>query len=264
MQTNMTNKLTLTIITTFIFLLTLGTAFASSPDATPNQFYGDVVVNGEPAPEGLQITAEINNEAVGSSTTDEGTYSITVSSESASQQTVTLFVEGIEAGEGTFEPRTPQENIQDWEEVNLEADGVTFGDQDNGDDSSDDTSSGDNDNDNDNTGGSSLGSVTTDVNETEETTTESPSESDQNSDTEETTQETTETTNVTSDDSNTEEDVTEEETTEEPTQESNPILDAMTGFVTGVGDQAGLTGGLFLILILTGLVGGYIYYNSKE
>ena len=250
--------LTLFFVTGMILSLSIVTADSHGAPERGHHIWGELQVNGEDAPEGTVVEARLNGNVLQSTTTNDSIYSFTISDNQNNNrdgETITIFVEAVEGESIQFQN-------SEISNVSFSVNGVTFGDQE--DDSSDDDSSGSSGSSGGSSGGG-FGSVTTDVNETEENTTESSSESDQNSDSEDTTQETTQTTqNVTSDDSNTEEDVAEEETTEEPTQESNPILDAMTGFVTGVGDQASLTGGLFLILILTGLVGGYIYYNSKE
>jgi PGF-pre-PGF domain-containing protein/PGF-CTERM protein len=124
-----------------------GAGIAAGQDDTPDlpaAYYGDVTVNGDPAPEGTEITAEIDGEARGSiEVTTAGEYGgpdafdekLEVEGESGDE--VTFVVDGVEA-----------EETVTWESGDVREVGLTFegvpdgGDSDGGDGGDDSGSSG--------------------------------------------------------------------------------------------------------------------------
>lgn len=87
------------LIPTLIALL-CATLVTAAP-AFPIQFAGQVVVNGEVAPDGLLVTAKIDGSDVQATTTVDGQYSMTIGDPYGDRQgeTVSFFVEGIDTGE---------------------------------------------------------------------------------------------------------------------------------------------------------------------
>lgn len=266
----MKNKLhTITLALFFItgMILSLGMVSADSHQAPDrgHHIWGELQVNGEDAPDETVVEARLDGDVLQSTTTNDSIYSFTISDNQNNNrdgETITIYVEDVEGESVTFQN-------SEISNVSFSVDGVTFGDQE--DDSGDDGSSGSSGGSSGSSGGSGgLGVASADENETEETntsesSTEETSLQDSNSDSNNDNQGTEGSTD--SDDTVAgvgQEQQSDTETTQRTGEDGSSVLTAMTGFVTGVGDQAGLTGGLFLILILTGLVGGYIYYNSKE
>ena len=85
--------------TTIIFVLFLATSVLAVP-GVPNQFYGSVTINGQPAPDGTTVTAEINGAEVKSTTTSNGEYNLIVDDPQGDRigDTVYFFVDGIDTG----------------------------------------------------------------------------------------------------------------------------------------------------------------------
>ncbi len=79
----------------FLFLFS-GAVFAQL--GIPNQFYGDVTYNGEPAPNGLSVVAKIDGVVVASTVTYDGIYSLIVADQdnTMSGDDVRFFVDDID------------------------------------------------------------------------------------------------------------------------------------------------------------------------
>jgi len=68
------NDLTLKLGLSFMIFLLMFTSITFAIPGIPHQFYGDVKINGNPAPDGTQIVAKIGNNVVGTTTTLNGKY----------------------------------------------------------------------------------------------------------------------------------------------------------------------------------------------
>jgi hypothetical protein len=77
----------------------------------PNSFYGSAIVNGNPAPTGMKVTAKINNVEVGNTTSVNGKYGFYPfvlyvndnDNNCENAATVQFFIEGQPAGQSTFQ-----------------------------------------------------------------------------------------------------------------------------------------------------------------
>ncbi len=97
----------------FIILLAgisfiLGTSMALGP-CPPQQFYGTVMINGNPAPVGLLVEGKISGIVVGNTTTNEGWYGNSdifyITSCSAQENTkIKFYLKGNYGGENMFYP----------------------------------------------------------------------------------------------------------------------------------------------------------------
>jgi len=81
--------------------LALFAGMALAAPGIPNQFWGTVTHNGQPAADGLIVTAKIDGIEVASTTTSGGTYSLIVTDPDSDRtgHTVNLFVQAINTGE---------------------------------------------------------------------------------------------------------------------------------------------------------------------
>ena len=86
------------IIGFLAFIALIGSAFAVP--GVPNQFYGDVRINGNPAPDGTSVTARINGEVAASVTVSDGSYNMKVKDPDNDRggDTVNFFVDGKDTG----------------------------------------------------------------------------------------------------------------------------------------------------------------------
>ncbi len=84
-------------VTAILFTIFLS-ASVLAPPALPQQFWGTVTVNGNPAPDGTTVTAKVDGEAVKSADTMDGEYSLVVQDQSPGE-TVHFFVEGTDTEE---------------------------------------------------------------------------------------------------------------------------------------------------------------------
>jgi len=65
------------IVTTFLVLVLLGPTAVAVP-GVPNQFFGEVLVNGRSASDGTSVSAWIDGEVVSTTTTSDGAYNLIV------------------------------------------------------------------------------------------------------------------------------------------------------------------------------------------
>ena len=92
------------IITTLIGVILLSNVVLAIP-GIPNQFYGTVTYNGQPARDGLSVVAKINGVEVGSTTTFDGKYGYTPLFKvqdpynDRSGETINFFVNGVYTGQ---------------------------------------------------------------------------------------------------------------------------------------------------------------------
>lgn len=253
----MKNKLTLITLTLLLtFTLTMGLAAANQP-GIPNAFYGTVTVeDGQSAHDGLEILAQVQQQTY-TTTTENGEYSLIVENPNQDNNgnTVTFFVEGQQVASAPFS------NDETVTNLNLEASHVEFQEADDEDDSNAGSGSSGSSGGAGGSGGGAIGAT----DETTEEESDSESSSSTTSETEqttETTQEETQEEQTTSDTDQTQEDTSTE--VEEEQQTGAGFLAPITGFVTGIGEGAtSLTGFFFLLIILIGLVGGYLFYKNR-
>ncbi|MFC1648818.1 hypothetical protein ACFL1B_05150 [Nanoarchaeota archaeon] len=103
----------------------------------PHNYYGEVMVDGEPAPDGLLVTAKINGQDVAATTTVEGKFgfdgSFYVSDTDGTNagETVKFYVEGEDTGESVVYSIYPDNDpsADSWSaatELNLDISGVTI------------------------------------------------------------------------------------------------------------------------------------------
>ena len=98
------------ILLSLLLIISLTSMVVAQPEKTgltvPNQFYGDVSVNGQSAPSNLIIEARINGVNVGSTVTINGRYGYDsmfyVEYEGSDETPITFFVEGVQAGTASF------------------------------------------------------------------------------------------------------------------------------------------------------------------
>ena len=93
-----------TFLIAVVFTLFLSTLVTALPEK-PNQFYGTVTINGQPAPDGSIVTAKINGAEVASTVTKNGKYGYEpifyisdTDPPSRSGATINFFVNGIDSG----------------------------------------------------------------------------------------------------------------------------------------------------------------------
>jgi len=98
-------KILITAISTFLLISNLALALP----AQPNAFYGTVILNGNPAPDGTTVTAEINGMEVASTTTSGGKYGDPIGSfyvddpnADRSGEEISFFVNGANTGQIAF------------------------------------------------------------------------------------------------------------------------------------------------------------------
>jgi hypothetical protein len=100
------NKLRLigTSILTFLLL----SSIASAVPGIPNLFYGYVIVNGNPAPDGTIITAKIDNVEVARTTTKDGKYGYPLDfyiddpDNNRAGKEIRFFVNGVDTGQVSY------------------------------------------------------------------------------------------------------------------------------------------------------------------
>ncbi|MFC1875285.1 hypothetical protein ACFLY3_03980 [Chloroflexota bacterium] len=94
------------------FLLPLSAVYAIPP--TANEFYGYVTLDGEPAPNGTSVTAEMNGRTAGSTTVSGGIYEITINTieGDAIGDSISFYVDGYSAGSASLNAGQPtQKNL---------------------------------------------------------------------------------------------------------------------------------------------------------
>lgn len=86
------------------FLLPQNVVYAVPPIA--QQFYGNVTLDGSPAPDGTSITAEMNGRTAGSDSTSGGSYSLTIQTIEGDQagDSISFYVNGLSAGSTSLNP----------------------------------------------------------------------------------------------------------------------------------------------------------------
>lgn len=255
----MKNKLTI-ITLLFLITFTLSTGFVTADQpGIPNAYYGTVTIaDGETAPDGLEILGQVQQQSY-STQVEDGEYSLIIENPNQDNagNTVTFFIEGQQIASSTYSDENTVRNL-DLDAPFVET--VEEGDDDTASSGSGSGSSGSSGG----AGGSGGGSIasTNDEDTSQEANDESTGSS-TTSETEESTQEETQEETTT----NTDSDQTQEETStevEEEQQNSAGFLAPITGFVTGLGNgAASLTGFFFLLIILIGLVGGYLFYKNR-
>jgi len=69
-------------------------------------FYGNVTLDGSPAPDGTNVTAQMNGRTAGSDSTSGGEYSLIIQTIEGDQagDSITFFVDGLNAGSTTLNP----------------------------------------------------------------------------------------------------------------------------------------------------------------
>lgn len=109
------NKMSLivafSVLSVFLSLSSTALAQGSSAPCIPNAFYGSVTVNGVPAPDGLEVSAEINGVVMEKSITYNGKYGYNPyvfyvpdnDNNCENSATVKFYIEGKPAGESQFE-----------------------------------------------------------------------------------------------------------------------------------------------------------------
>ncbi len=95
------------LILLLTFLLPASTVSAIPP--TANEFYGYVTLDGEPAPNGTSVTAEMNGRTAGSTTVSGGIYEITINTieGDAIGNTITFYVNSYTAGSTSLNDGSP-------------------------------------------------------------------------------------------------------------------------------------------------------------
>ncbi len=92
------------LLSTIISLALINNSVLAIP-GVPNQFYGSVSLNGQPAPDGTTIVAIVNGVQVASTTTSNGKYGynptffVTDPNNDRSGKTITFFVNGVDTGQ---------------------------------------------------------------------------------------------------------------------------------------------------------------------
>jgi hypothetical protein len=83
------------ILLTAVFIILMSASVLAVP-GIPHQFWGAVTVNGQPASDGLTVTAKINGVEVKSTTTSGGEYNLIIDDpfNDRSGDAVNFFVEG--------------------------------------------------------------------------------------------------------------------------------------------------------------------------
>ena len=114
-----------TTIIGIVFMLILSSLAIAQPTfQPPHLFYGDVTVNGNPAPDGLLVVAKIDGEDVGASATEDGKYSVLVQDPYGDRtgDTVDFYVEDSDTGESAVFSNDPSAKT----EVDLDIDGIVI------------------------------------------------------------------------------------------------------------------------------------------
>ena len=90
---------TIVIISSFLLMLILADIALAIP-AMPNQFYGAVMYNGGPTPDGMKISAKIDGIEMASALTTGGQYSLIVKDQESrfSGKVVYFFADGVDTG----------------------------------------------------------------------------------------------------------------------------------------------------------------------
>lgn len=91
----------------------------------PHQFYGDVIINNEPAPNNLQLHARVGDALYGSTLTRDGTYGYNpnifyVEYQGRDGERITFFIEGEEVATAFF-----QSGQSTRLDINAEIEGIT-------------------------------------------------------------------------------------------------------------------------------------------
>ncbi len=100
----MIHNKTVAIITMFLSAFLLSSSVLAVP-GIPHRFYGSVTYNGAPAPDGMTVSAKINNVEVASTTTSGGRYGydpvfyVDNPNNDRSGKTISFFVNGIDTGQ---------------------------------------------------------------------------------------------------------------------------------------------------------------------
>ena len=92
-----------------VFLIGVGfplNSVYSQPPLIAQNFYGNVVLDGSPAPDGTSITAIMNNRTAGSASSSGGSYSLVINTISGDQagDAIEFFVDGYIGGNSTLNP----------------------------------------------------------------------------------------------------------------------------------------------------------------
>ena len=164
----MNKKLNILFIISALLLVPIALAQPTGL-VVPHQFFGDVVINGEPAPNGLEIEARVNGQLYGATFTSGGTYGYNpnifyVEYQGSDGAQITFFIEGQQVATRSFQ--SGQSTRLDFD---AEIEGISPGDDSAGDgsdedsdvgDSGDDSSEGSDDSSADEESGSSTGTST--------------------------------------------------------------------------------------------------------
>lgn len=98
------------ILKSVLLILIIGLLFpletVNAVPPTAQQFYGDVTLDGSPAPDGTSVTAKMNGRTAGSDSTSGGSYSLTINTIDGDQagDSISFYVDGLSAGSTSLNP----------------------------------------------------------------------------------------------------------------------------------------------------------------
>ena len=103
-------KINSSFLMTFVISLFLFTTIVAATPGMPHQFFGEVTINGDPAPDGTAIEAKIDGATITSKTSIGGAYGqnpasifyVTDQQNNNDGKTITFYVKDKEAGTFTF------------------------------------------------------------------------------------------------------------------------------------------------------------------
>ena len=102
----MTKTKFLALFSVLALLLTIpAVAFAQSPPAI---FVGNVMVDGEMAPDGTTITAEVDGEDVATATTMDGEYNLTIADGTDGMMVMFMIGDAMAMDRGELDARRPE------------------------------------------------------------------------------------------------------------------------------------------------------------